>query len=125
MASSTKPDYDAIEAAGGITPAKVDDSSKVNLEGRSSRGSVVGSPEEVVAVGADEAKLNTKDAATAYLDLLHRGSASQRQLEDARARLGDSVGWENPDITEAPDHTADNLPPSRVDRLEAEKAAKK
>lgn len=125
MASSTKPDYDAVEAAGGITPDKVEDSAKVNLEGRVSRGSTVGSPEEVTVIGADTEKLNAKDAGSALLDLLHRGDASSRQLDEAHARLGAAVGWENPDVTEPPDHENDNLPPSRVDRLAAAEKAKK
>jgi hypothetical protein len=108
-------EYEHEEAVGGITPAKVAASSEVNLEGRSSRGSVVGSPEEVITLSQDFTKKLSADAAIkAYLDLRHNGQASQRELDLAIDRLATAVGWKVEDQP-VPDHQADNLPPSRTE----------
>ena len=133
MASSTTKDkavtaagqYDEDEAVGEVTPRKVELSSEVNLEGRSSRGSVVGSPEEVIQLSEAvlPGKVNTKDAVEAWLDLRHNGSASQREMDLAISRIADSVGWA-PEPGKPLDHE-DFIPDDVKASLEREKSAAK
>lgn len=112
MAGTTTPDPEAL---GAITADKVEDAGKVNLEARPSRGSVVGSPEEVVVIG-ERKKLSPGDAVTAYLELIDAGTASLAETNLARGDLAASVGYKGPPGRPAPDHENDNLPPSRLDR---------
>lgn len=116
MASSTTKtvaakEYDHDEALGDITPRKVEVSSEVNLEGRSSRGSTVGSPEEVIQLSdalVKDGKRTPKDAVTAWLDLRAAGTASTREMDLAISRVAESVGWEA-ERTPPLDHS-DNIP---------------